>query len=125
MVAMADYRERLFPAIVEGSTADDIARRGAATGTAADPEANRALPSMDDLIRRGARRGAIPPFLARPPLTGAQAFGMSPAQVARYHGLPAPAPGGQHHPVPTPEPNFMNEALRAAGRLQRERRSPW
>ena len=87
-------RARLFPPIA-GSTSDDNVSRGGATGTAADPASTRDLTvstpeDFNERLRRGAQRGVIAPTFTRPPLTGAQAFGMSPAQVAAYQGTPLP-----------------------------------
>lgn len=121
---MTDFwHERLFPPTAGNSFATEQ------QGEAGDPEANRTLrpPPMDmnELIRAAA---GVRPESARPPLTGAQMFVMTPAQVAAYQGAPA-APagidfgGGQRGESVTPPPRDpFRELLESAVSLQRSRR---
>lgn len=88
------------------------------------------LPRTGEAPGRGVTSASNSSGVQRPPLTGVQMFGMTPAQVAAYEGRQLPPAAGvdfgggnRGATVPTAPRNEMLAALRAAGAAQRESKS--
>ena len=84
---------------------------------------------LGDAARRASARGRVIPYGGPRVLTGAEMFGMTPRQIRAAQGLPPEPPPdpdwgggnrGESASLP-PEPG-MNEILREAGALRKERK---